>query len=119
MIRRRRPNYPQWDDERRQQAIASASLCWFGEDLGGEILNEMRHRQRRTGNPGRPPQPWPDADIKVWQRWAEARGNQELLAHLKGVERAHRGTVMAAKDPRRAELDNTDRSTPPDARRTT
>jgi hypothetical protein len=91
MIRRHRPPYiPAWGDEKQQQAIRSASLCQFGEDLTDQILNEIRNRQQRTGSPGRPAQPWPDADLKVWRRVARERGNVELEACLEDAIRARR-----------------------------
>jgi len=83
MIRRSRPPYiPAWGDDKHRQAIRSASLCQFGEDLTDQVLHEIRHRQRRTGSPDRPNQPWTDADLKVWRRLARERDNHELLARL-------------------------------------
>ena len=83
MIRRRRPAYiPAWGDLKHRQASGSASLCEFSEDLTDQVLNEIRHRQQRTGSPGRPGQSWLDADLKVWHRLARARGNHELVARL-------------------------------------
>lgn len=91
MIRRRRPHYiPGWGDDKDRQAIRSASLCQFGEDMTDEVVNEIRHRQMRTGSPGRPGQPWPDADLKVWCRLARERGNHELAARLEVAIRARR-----------------------------
>ena len=88
MIRRHWPYIPAWGDEKQRQAIRSASVCQFGEDLTDQILNEIRNRQRRTGSPGRPAQPWPDADLKVWRRVARQRGNLELAARLEDAFKA-------------------------------
>jgi hypothetical protein len=91
MIRRHRtPNIPAWGDEKQRQAIRSASLCQFGEDLTDQILNEIRNRQQRTGSTGRPAQPWLDADLKVLRRVARERGNVELEARLEDAIRARR-----------------------------
>lgn len=79
MIRRRRPRYiPARGDEKHRQAIRSASLCQFGEDLTAPILNEVGHRAQRTASPDRSGQPWPIADLKVWRRL----GNLELEARM-------------------------------------
>jgi hypothetical protein len=83
MIRRSRSPYiPAWGDEKHRQAVRSASLCQFGEDLTDPILNEVGHRSQRTARPDRPGQPWPIADLKVWLRFARLRGNLELEARM-------------------------------------
>jgi len=44
MIRGRTPYIPAWGDDKHRQAIRSASLGQFGEDLTDQLLNEIRHR---------------------------------------------------------------------------
>jgi len=78
----RTPYYPQWGDAKHRQSIASASVFQLGEDRTEEILCEIRNRQQRTGSPGRPGQPWADAELKVWRRFARATGNRQLSADL-------------------------------------
>jgi hypothetical protein len=70
----RSPYYPRWGDDKHRQAAASASRRLFGQDLSGQILAEVAHRQRRTTNPAKGSQPWPIAEAKVWLRWARSRG---------------------------------------------
>lgn len=66
--------YPQWEDDKHRQALASACRRAFGRDLSDEILNETRNRQQRTVSPTKGPQPWPDAEAKVWRDLARRRG---------------------------------------------
>ena len=87
----RQPYYPAWGDEKHQQAVRSASTFRFGVDLTDEIVNETWNRHLRTGSPSSPPQPWPDAELKVWRRFARVRDQKELLKHLELVVRATRG----------------------------
>jgi len=82
--------YPQYGDVKHRQAIRSASLHQFDHDLTEEILHETTNRQQRTGSPNRPPQPWLEAESKVWRRLARERGNRQLAADLEAAIRARR-----------------------------
>lgn len=82
----RSPYYPRWGDDKHRQAAASASRWLFGEDLAGQILAEVVHRQRRTANPTKGSQPWPIAEAKVWLRWARGRGvDAAEIRHLEAL----------------------------------
>jgi hypothetical protein len=67
--------YPAYGDLKHQQATESASRRIFGDrDLSSRILHETAHRAQRTGSSEAPPQPYPDAEAKVWLRFAQAEG---------------------------------------------
>ena len=87
--------YPDWGDEKHVQATRSASRRVFGEDLTEQILNETRHRQQRTGSPDRGPQPYPDAEAKVWRDLARreeaAPGEVQALEQLVKARCRRRG----------------------------
>ncbi len=91
-LHRHAPYLPRCGDHKHRLAIASAWRGWFGEDPSEEILDrflkEVGHRTLRS-NSSKGPQPYRDADLKVWGRIAAERGHRELLDHLIGVARAH------------------------------
>jgi hypothetical protein len=85
--------YPAWGDPKHKQAAISASRRIFqGRDLSPEILTETAHRAQRTTNPEAPTQPYPDAEVKVWNRFARAQGADptEVQALKSAVDRRYR-----------------------------
>jgi hypothetical protein len=85
--------YPRWGDPKHQQAAVSASRRIFqGRDLSSEILTETAHRAQRTANPEAPAQSYPDAEVKVWHRFARAEGADptEVQALKSAVARRYR-----------------------------
>jgi hypothetical protein len=89
----RTPYYPAFGDPKHQQATASASRRVFGgRDLSSRILHETAHRAQRTGSSEAPPQPYPDAEAKVWLRIARVEGAEptEVQALQAAVARRYR-----------------------------
>ena len=89
----RTPYYPAFGDPKHQQATASASRRIFGgRDLSSRILHETAHRAQRTGSSEAPTQPYPDAEAKVWHRFARAEGADptEVQALKSAVDRRYR-----------------------------
>ncbi len=89
------PHYPERGDDKHRQALASASRRVFGEDLGDQILREVRNRQQRTASPAKGSQPWRDAEAKVWRDLARRRGAdraevQSLETFVKTLHRDRR-----------------------------
>jgi hypothetical protein len=82
---------PGWEERKHRQTVAGACVLLFGEDLSDQLYPRIWHRARRTGNPGRGPQPPYEATAKVLRDEARKRGvDPDVMLRLEAQAKAQR-----------------------------